>query len=285
MQRRDFSLGLLGTGVMARGLWGCAPGAAARPPGSSDPRAPAAPPGSGAPLAAGAPAGPRQPIRAICFDLFTLFDPRSVVRVAETLVPEGAAELCEAWRVRQFEYAWLRAAAGTYLSFRDVTRDALDYAARARRIELSEAGRDALVSAYSRLDVWPDTRAALAAWRAAGLRLAPLANYSPDMLDPLLEQAGLAEAFDARISTDAARTFKPDPRAYALGVSTLGLPREQIAFAAFGGWDAAGARWFGFPTFWVNRLGMPSEALPPAYDATGPTLTELAVFVSGWARA
>lgn len=243
--------------------------------------------GSAPPAAAPARASKRRDrveIRAICFDLFTLFDPRSVVQVAGGMVGEGAAELCEAWRLRQFEYAWLRAAAGTYVSFREVTRHALDYAARARGLALSKAARETLVGAYSRLEVWPDTRAALAAWRAAGLRLAPLANYSPDMLEPLIEQGGLSDAFDALISTDAARTFKPDPRAYALGMSALGLPREQIAFAAFGGWDAAGARWFGFPTFWVNRLGLPSEALPPAYDASGPGLAELATFVGGWAR-
>ena len=35
----------------------------------------------------------------------------------------------------------------------------------------------------------------------------------------------------------------------------------------------------------VNRLGLPNEALPPAYDATGPSLAELAAFVSGWARS
>ncbi|HTV24072.1 MAG TPA: haloacid dehalogenase type II [Polyangiaceae bacterium] len=275
MQRRDFSLGLLGTGVVAAGLWRCAPAARANP----------SEPGAVRGASALAAREPRRPIRGICFDLFTLFDPRSVVRVAETFVDKGAAELCEAWRVRQFEYAWLRVSAGRYASFREVTRDALDYAARARQVELSTQAREVLVSAYSRLELWPDTRAALAAWRAAGLRLAPLANYSPDMLDPLLEHAGLGDAFDARISTDAARTFKPDPRAYALGVSTLGFAREELAFAAFGGWDAAGARWFGFPTFWVNRLGLPSEALPPAYDASGPTLAELASFVSGWARS
>jgi 2-haloacid dehalogenase len=115
------------------------------------------------------------------------------------------------------------------------------------------------------------------------LRLAPLANYAPSMLDALLERAGLGEVFEARISTDAARTFKPDPRAYALGVERLGLAREQIAFAAFGGWDAAGARWFGYPTFWVNRLGVPQEELAPAPDGTGPSLVELATFVSAWA--
>lgn len=54
------------------------------------------------------------------------------------------------------------------------------------------------------------------------------------------------------------------------------------AARGFGAWDAAGAKWFGFPTFWVNRLGVPPEELPPGPDATGRTLSELAAFVEGW---
>ena len=226
------------------------------------------------------PPTPRKKIRAICFDLFTLFDPRSVVRVAERIVPEHAAELCDAWRVRQFEYSWLRVASAQYVDFRRVTEDALVYAAKARGFSLSASDRATLVGAYSKLELWPDARAALTGWKRAGLRLAPLTNYSPVMLEELLRNAAIADLFDAQLSTHPIKTFKPDPRAYALGPSTFGLSREEIAFSAFGGWDAAGAKWFGLASFWVNRLGVPQEELAPGPDATGPTLAELEQFVS-----
>lgn len=229
------------------------------------------------------PAG-RRKLKAICFDLFTLFDPRSVVQVATSLVGERAPELCEAWRVRQFEYAWLRVAAEQYVDFHAVTEEALLFAAKARGLTLTNAARASLVDAYSELTPWPDARASLTAWRAQGLRLAPLANYAPAMLERLLANAGFSELFVTQISTDAAKTFKPSPQAYALGESRLGLRREEIAFAAFGGWDAAGAKWFGFPTFWVNRLGVPQEQLVDP-DGTGPTLAELAEFVNSWGGA
>jgi 2-haloacid dehalogenase len=224
----------------------------------------------------------RARIRAICFDLFTIFDPRSVVAVTRTILPSQAEQFCEAWRTRQFEYSWLRALSEDYADFRTVTEDALVFAAKARGVTLSAEARHTLVEAYSRLEPWPDARATLLAWKQAGIRLAPLTNYSPAMLEQVLASANLSGIFDALISTDAARTFKPHPRAYQLGVSTLGLQREEIAFSAFGGWDAAGARWFGFPTFWVNRLGVPQEELSPAPDGTGPSLAELATFVSSW---
>lgn len=223
----------------------------------------------------------RRRIRAICFDLFTLFDPRSIVDTARRFVGEEAPELCDAWRSRQFEYSWLRVAAKQYADFGVVTDQALQYAAKARSLTLSDDARRTLVDAYSRLSPWPDARGALEAWKQAGILLAPLSNYSPPMLARLLDNAGLSALFTTQISTDSARTFKPDPVAYALGESRLGLSRDEIAFAAFGGWDAAGAKWFGFPTFWLNRLAVPGEQLNEP-DGTGATLASLAEFVRNW---
>jgi len=219
-------------------------------------------------------------IRAICFDIFTMFDPRSVVRVAEALLPGRGADLCAAWRTRQFEYSWIRTAGQRYADFRAVTEQSLVFASRERGLTLSAEQHRKLVEAYSELEPWPDTQSTLRAWKASGLRLAPLSNYSPSMLERVVSNAGLSDVFETLISTDAVKSFKPDPRAYALGPSTLHLEREEIAFAAFAGWDAAGAKWFGFPTFWVNRLGAPPEELSPPPDATGPSLAELGSFVT-----
>jgi 2-haloacid dehalogenase len=221
----------------------------------------------------------RARIRAICFDLFTLFDPRGVVETASEVFGERAQELCAAWRSRQFEYGFLRAAAGQYVDFRTVTSDALTWAARAQGVRVSSVQREQLIESYSTLRAWPDTRERLTSFKQQGLLMAPLANYSPVMLEGLMKHSGLREFFDTLISTDAARTFKPDPRAYALGPERLGLARDEIVFAAFGGWDAAGARWFGFPTFWVNRLGVTTEELQPGPHQSGPDLAALEQFV------
>ena len=99
------------------------------------------------------------------------------------------------------------------------------------------------------------------------------------MLSTLTKRAGIAELFDPHLSTDTVRAYKPDPRAYGMGPDAFGVRREQIAFCAFGGWDAAGAKAFGYPTFWVNRLGLPVEALDTAADAQGPSLSDLQKFL------
>jgi 2-haloacid dehalogenase len=111
-----------------------------------------------------------------------------------------------------------------------------------------------------------------------------IANFSPAMLRANADHAALTPWFDALLSTDANRTYKPDPRAYQLGVDYLELDKRDIVFAAFGGWDAAGAKSFGYPTVWVNRLNQPREELGPDPDRTVTDLNGLLDFVLKQAR-
>ncbi len=219
-------------------------------------------------------------MKAVAFDLFTLFDPRGIAHRAADHVHDDPAGFADAWMARIFEYSWLRAAAGSYAPFDQIVMDALGYTARARRVTL--AAPDALAAVFTQLAPWPDARASLAALRERRLRLAPLANFAPAMIRTLLASAQLAELFDLQISTDAARTYKPDPRAYALAEHRFDLPRERIAFAAFGRWDAWGASRFGLRTFWVDRLGQPDEL--GGRVATGPDLGHLIAWLDAGAR-
>ena len=100
------------------------------------------------------------------------------------------------------------------------------------------------------------------------------------MLAANVTHAGLTGVFEQTLSTDQVKTYKPDPVAYQLGLEALCLPREEILFAAFAGWDAAGAKSFGYPTFWVNRLGLPVERLGFEPDGTGKGLDDLIVYLT-----
>jgi 2-haloacid dehalogenase len=94
----------------------------------------------------------------------------------------------------------------------------------------------------------------VAAIAALGDRpLAILSNGSPAMLDPLVANAGLTRHFDAVISVDRLRIYKPHPSVYQLAVDELRVSRERIAFISSNFWDVSGATAFGFRTYWINR--------------------------------
>ena len=101
------------------------------------------------------------------------------------------------------------------------------------------------------------------------------------MLRANADHAGITDLFDTLLSTEVNGTYKPEPRAYELGMKQLGLKREEIAFAAFGGWDAYGAKNFGYPTYWVNRFNLPAEELDIGADGTSNSMEGLLRFVFG----
>jgi len=112
------------------------------------------------------------------------------------------------------------------------------------------------------------------------MRMAFLSNMTAKMLESGLRNSKLEGLFDSILSTDRVQAFKPDPRAYQMGLDAFHLKPEQILFAAFAGWDAAGAKSFGYPTYWVNRQNQPIEELGVAPDATGKSLTDLVTYLS-----
>ncbi|BBU63537.1 haloacid dehalogenase [Methylosinus sp. C49] len=224
---------------------------------------------------------PAPRFKAVAFDYFVLFDANSVIPAVEAAYPGKGAEFTKLWRAKQFEYCFLRSITGRHADFFEVTGDALAYAAQAMKLDLPPATRERLMNAYLTLTPWPDTLDALRRLKAAGVRVVTIANFSGKMLSANAERAGLTGYFDELLSTEVNATYKPDPKAYALGMERLHLAKEEILFAAFGSWDAYGAKAFGYPTIWVNRFGLPAEKLGTTPDKVAPDMKGLLELVLG----
>jgi len=197
------------------------------------------------------------------------------------MFPEKGSDLGNIWRTRQFEYTWLRTLGGRYVDFWQVSEEALVFAAKARGVDFSVARRDQLMQSWLTLKAWPDVAPALQQLKNAGIRMAFLSNLTEKMLDAAVKNSGLEGYFEQHLSTDRVKAFKPASTAYQMGLDAFKLEKAEIVFAAFAGWDAAGAKWFGYPTFWVNRLNAPVEELGVAPDGVGSGLSDLVEFVLG----
>ncbi len=215
-------------------------------------------------------------IEAIGFDAFTIFDARSLDTAAETWFPGKGKDLAALWKIKIFDYCWLRTLNRRYADFRQLAEESLRFALTAKELDARPEAIEAMVGVFSRMTIWPDSAQALTRMKDAGLRLAYLSNLTEVMLKASDEAAGIAHLFEDRLSTDRVRAYKPDPRAYAMAEQAFKLPRSRVLFAAFGGWDYAGAKSFGLETFWINRFGVPHENLGVAPDGEGRLLTDLA---------
>jgi 2-haloacid dehalogenase len=219
-------------------------------------------------------------VRAVLFDAYgTLFDVHSVAALAESFWPGRGSALSQAWRTKQLEYTWLRTLSDQYRDFWQVTGDALAWAADALQLPLAPERHAALLDAYRSLQPFPENRRVLRALARSGYQLGTLSNGTIAMLEAALESAGMRELFTHVLSVDAIGCYKTDRRAYALGTSAIGAPAREIAFVSSNCWDAVGATWFGYRTFWVNRGNTPLDRLGAAPSGTGSTLADLPPFL------
>jgi 2-haloacid dehalogenase len=217
--------------------------------------------------------------KAIAFDYFVIFNPNSVIPEIEKAFPGKGADFAKMWRAKQFEYCFLRTITNRHADFSKVTEDALIYTSKAMKLDLTTESQKSLLNAYLTLKPWPDAVDALRKLKASGIRIITIANFSPKMLRSNADAAGITDLFDELLSTEENGTFKPDPSAYELGMEKLTLEKDEIVFAAFGGWDAYGAKNFGYPTYWVNRFNLPAEELSVGADMTSNNMDGLLNYV------
>ncbi|MGA8033644.1 MAG: haloacid dehalogenase type II [Casimicrobiaceae bacterium] len=216
---------------------------------------------------------------AFVFDAYgTLFDVQSISALAEEFAPRQGGILTQLWRTKQLEYSWLQSLMLSPTQAREdfsaLTAHALDYALSQLTIALDADARARLLDGYRALAPYPDAAPALES-------LAPrprwiLSNGTRAMLDPLIAGSALAPHVDGVLSVDAAGVYKPSPRVYQLAVDRLRVVPAGIGFVSSNGWDATGAKAFGFTTYWINRQGLPVERHGPPPDYVLGSLAEFA---------
>jgi len=210
-------------------------------------------------------------LQALVFDAYgTLFDVHAVIRRCEEFWPGKGAALSQLWRAKQLEYTWQRSLMRQYAPFSRVTQEALEYSCVALQLSLDGSRVEALMQEYRKLAMYPEVALALA---KLNVKQAILSNGSPDMLDPLVAHSGLK--FDAVLSADEVKVFKPAPEVYQLAVDRMRVPKESIGFVSSNCWDALGAKSFGFRVFWINRLKAPVDRLGFKPDAIVGSLGEV----------
>jgi 2-haloacid dehalogenase len=219
-------------------------------------------------------------MQAALFDVFgTLLDVYSVTRRAEELFPANGTRLALLWRERQIEYSRIRTLSGRYASFSQITRDALEYAIEALKLPSTAYEVQQLLDEYRRLAPFVDVAPALGRLHGAGVRLGVLSNGDSEMLETVLVTSGLHRYIDLVLSAEQVQAFKTFPAVYALGPRALRSPPAEILFVSSNCWDACGAAWYGYTSFWVNRLDAPLERLGVTPQGIGPDLAAAADFL------
>lgn len=199
-------------------------------------------------------------IKAFVFDVYgTLFDVTAVKDECEKLYPGYGETISQTWRTKQVEYFMLRQLMGNYATLSSITHQALKYALKENELKSNEQNEQHLLEAYLHLPLYAEVENVLTQLKEQ--KLVVFSNGSHDMLDPLIENAGLENLFSEVLSIDEIQQFKPTPASYQYAVKKLDLENHEVLFMSSNGWDISGAKNFGFQTAWINRKNLPIEEL------------------------
>ena len=170
--------------------------------------------------------------------------------------------IAKGWRERQLRYSWLCSMMGRYDDFWELTSRALDATLEEHGLASKDKVRDRLLSLYGELCAYEEVPRLLADLKAAGHKLAILSNASPNMLETATKAAGIYQYFDALLSVDTLKCYKPTPAVYGLVTEHFGCNPSEVSFFSSNNWDIFVAEAFGCKTVWVNLKSAAWEELP-----------------------
>ncbi len=186
---------------------------------------------------------------AYVFDLYgTLVDYTSLGATCASFAPQPESSVL-AWRAKQISYTFAATLLDRSIDFDTIT------------MMPSTAERSAAIAARSLLPAYADVVPASLALRSRGAKTAIFSNGTPRSIATTIENAHIVKYFDAVLSVDAVRRFKPHPSVYDLVCERGTLMPERIAFDSADGWDATGAAEFGLHVFWCNCGRIPAETM------------------------
>ncbi|OLY91417.1 2-haloacid dehalogenase [Cnuella takakiae] len=211
----------------------------------------------------------------ILFDVNeTLLDMTPVKRKVNSILDSRSG--FRIWFGLLLQYSLVENCTNQYHDFATIGNAALDLAAVALDEEVGEHEKKAALSLMGHLKPYKDVKPGLQLLKQQGLRLATLTNSPQQTLMTQLSNSALTSYFEANLSVDAVRKFKPAVEPYQHAAAVLGVAPSEILMVAAHGWDIAGAAAAGMQTAFIRRKGQAPYTLAPKPDYSCRHIKDLA---------
>lgn len=188
----------------------------------------------------------------------------------------GTNRALDEFFAQMLQSAFAITAAGSYTDFGSVAKAALGMVAERRGITMTSDGMMQILSGLRSLPAHPEVATSLRQLKDAGFRTAALTNSALPVLEAQVANAGLKEYFDALLTVDTVKRFKPAPEVYRAAAKSLGVTTTDIRMIAAHSWDVGGAMQAGCSAAFVARPGMVLDPLFAKPDIVGKDLQQVA---------
>ncbi|KAI2470817.1 HAD-like protein [Annulohypoxylon bovei var. microspora] len=191
--------------------------------------------------------------KAIIFDLLTaLMDSWNLW---DSSLPPAMSTEGRRWREC---YLKITFGTGSYVPYENLVRES------AHEAGLPPSAPEALLRDWEGLQAWPETGRVLRALRERGYKLGVVTNCSKDLGHSAArgversttEGSAKDFIFDAVVTAEESRFYKPAKPAYEAILNLLGVDPSDALFVAGSAGDVQGATDAGMKVVWHNRIGL-----------------------------
>ncbi|GMQ92614.1 MAG: haloacid dehalogenase type II [Acidimicrobiia bacterium] len=159
-----------------------------------------------------------------------------------------------------------------YHPFTDLAAAALETTTAIHGADTTEDDMKRIRGILATLPPHEDVAQGLDRLHGTGFTVAALTNSPQGTAETQLENAGIADLFDAVMSVDMVRRFKPHSSVYRAAAQKLGVATSDLVMVAAHDWDVAGAMASGCAGVFITR---PGQVYSPSLDASTMTATDI----------
>lgn len=187
----------------------------------------------------------------------------------------GSSKGFRIWFGMLLHYSLVDNCTTQYHDFTAIANATLDMAAKAFNKSICDKEKKEALATIKRLSAYPDVAKGLKILKQSGFRLATLTNSPLTTLTAQLKNADLSEYFEATLSVDRIKKYKPALKTYKWAAEQLSVNTAEVMLVAAHGWDIAVALQAGLQAAFIERKGQSLYTLSPSPQIAGKNLVEV----------
>ena len=180
------------------------------------------------------------------------------------------------WFGMLLHYSLVDNCTNNYHNFTDLADATLEMAAKALKADVAPEKRKEALQTIKQLTAYDDVPNGLQLLKDEGFRLATLTNSPPATLSAQLQSGKISRFFDATLSIDAIKKYKPALETYRWAADQLSVNISDAILVAAHGWDVAGALQAGMQAAFIERKGQSLYPLSPKPAFIAKNVTDFA---------
>lgn len=182
----------------------------------------------------------------------------------------------EKWFSLMLHYSLVDNVTNQYHNFGEIGKAAFQMTGQILERKVSDKDVQETLQMIRQLPPHPDIPEGLDMLKKAGYKMIALTNSTGEVVKEQMKNAGLTENFEALLSIDEFRKYKPSLEVYKTVVHKFGIQPHEAMMIAAHGWDVTGALQAGLQAAFIARKGKALYPLAPEPQLTGNTLVSIA---------